>query len=189
MVKRALVLVVSGALLLWAAAGFAISSSQPAPTRTSSTAPTVGDFVVDYATTMRLVSSGATQEQALAALRAAGVLGAQRIDLTAPLTERDVVLLSGAMNLGLTTRHPDRVFTQEQSDLFFDVFGRALREGRAGKLNTGLLGGAAGTGSGGLLDGDDDDDDDGSMPEEKPGTDPRDNPGRKKGISTNFPFP
>lgn len=90
-------------------------------------APTVGDFVLRYATTMALAGASARPEEARAALRKAGALGPEALDLSAPLTEGDVVRISGGQ-LRITTQTPDRAFSQARFSEFFEVFGPDLRE-------------------------------------------------------------
>lgn len=89
--------------------------------------PTIGDFVLRYATTMGLAGEGTKADDARAALRKAGALGPEPLDLSAPLTEGDVIRISGRQ-LRITTQSPERSFSQARFTEFFDVFGPDLRE-------------------------------------------------------------
>ncbi len=113
--KRVLPLVAVALLLIGFAGVFAVDKPI-----------TVGDFALRYAKALRLAGEGSTPDQALEALRAAGVLNAEKLRLDARLTEGDVVLISESMNLGIATDNPEREFSLSQTDTFFEVFGSAL---------------------------------------------------------------
>jgi len=125
------------------AGGYAITQAKlPAGVPAEPVAPTVGEFAVRLASQMKLTTEVATPEQALAALRTAGLVDGEPLSLGAPLTERMVVRLTNPLKLGLTTQSPDRQFSREQSDTFFSVFSGALRQGVGRTSGAGSLGGA-----------------------------------------------
>ncbi|HET6373350.1 MAG TPA: hypothetical protein VFG76_08585 [Candidatus Polarisedimenticolia bacterium] len=187
--KRVLPLVTAGLLLAGGAAGFAVTGGgQQVPNRRELIAPTIGEFVLQYARTARLVGSDATADQALEALRATGMIGREPVALSAPLTERDVVQLTRNLKLGLATQSPDRRFSREQADTFFSVFGSVLAGGKGGKIHgEGILAGTASTSGSGGQDANDDDDDHGDD-DFNNGADPRTKgKGKKKGLSPDDP--
>jgi hypothetical protein len=142
------VLVLSVALLAAGAAGaYAVpraDAPEAAVAAPASDRPTVGDFVLRYASALGMAGPGARSEDARAALRKAGAIGPESLDLSAPLTEGDVIRLSGKQ-LKITTNAPERAFSQERFAEFFDVFGPDLRQiarrrNEAGLSMNGLVG-------------------------------------------------
>lgn len=121
-------LIGAGILLIGAAGAVAVSPAEPqASAGVQGDAPLVGDFLVGYARAMGLVGEKATPEQALSALRAMGVVGADPVNLTGRLTEGDVVRIS-RKHLKVTTTAPERAFSSAQVKEFFDVFGGEIRQ-------------------------------------------------------------
>jgi hypothetical protein len=94
---------------------------------TLSSGPTVGDFVLKYAGALGLAGQNSKAEEARGALRKAGIIGSEPLDLNAPLTEGDVVRLSSSQ-LRVTTESPERLFTHKKVAEFFDVFGSDLKQ-------------------------------------------------------------
>lgn len=92
-----------------------------------SSGPTVGDFVLKYAGALGLAGQSSNPEEARGALRKAGIIGTEPLDLGAPLTEGDVVRLSRSQ-LRVTTASPERLFTYKKVAEFFDVFGPDLKQ-------------------------------------------------------------
>jgi len=113
---------------------------------------TVAQFIENLARNWKIEAADASS--ALDALNAAGVRTPSGLDLRKPLTEGDVVAFAAAMNLRLSTAHPEQVFTDDQMDRFFAVFGTEL----------GLR-----PGSDGSEQGRDDDDDGNGPPDGWPG--------------------
>ena len=182
--RRVTPLVTAVALLLGVAGGYAITQSKlSAGAKAEPVAPTVGEFAVRLASKMNLSSEVSTPEQALAALRAAGVVSGEPLNLGAPLTESAIVRLTSPLKLGLTTQSPDRKFSREQTDTFFSVFSGTLRKGVGKTSGTQSLGGvrvlaAAST----ILNGSEPPDDGGQ------GADPlTKGKGKKKGLSPGDP--
>jgi hypothetical protein len=127
---------------LGVAGGYAITQAKlQAGVQAEPAAPTVGEFAVRLASQMKLTKEVATPEQALTALRAAGLVGGEPLNLGAPLTESTVVRLTNPLKLGLTTQSPDRQFSREQTNTFFSVFAGALRQGAGRTSGAGSLGG------------------------------------------------
>jgi hypothetical protein len=93
-----------------------------APASASSEANT-GDLLVALAHSNRLPAGNA--EIAAQSLRSAGYAVPQ-IDLTARLTERNVVEVGRAMGLNLTTSRPDAPFSSSQVDSFVASFASSL---------------------------------------------------------------
>ncbi len=177
--KRAIPFVAAAALLVGSAPGRVVGAATGSAPPIVQEGPSVGEFVLRYAQSMRLVPGEATPDQAVAALRKAGALETSPIVMSAALTEADVVRVSKGLKLGLTTRAPERRFTRDQVDTFFAVFGPALAKGQPGRPgNAALLAGGLSADAG--SDGDDDDDDfgDGADPLTK-------GKGKKKGLSPN----
>lgn len=138
--------------------------------------PSVGEFLVQYAQTMRLAGESATADVALAALLAAGAVADRTFELKAPLSEGDVVRITSSMNLGISTEKPDQPFTKAQVLTFFTIFAPVLQNGHIGDPNNLLL---LGVGSG-------------CPPacntHNGKGADPRTRgKGRKEGLSNHFP--
>jgi hypothetical protein len=104
--------------------------------------PTVGDFVVKYASTMGLSKNDAAPDQAVAALKKAGALGSEPLDLSAGLTEGDVVKVSGK-HLKISSITPARPFTNERFTEFFNVFGSDIKHAGRALNSPGLMGFAA----------------------------------------------
>lgn len=123
------VYVLAVALVAVGAAGaFAVPrAGAPAAAAAVPERPTIGDFVLRYAAVMGMANAGASSEDARAALRKAGAIGPEALDLSAPLTEGDVIRLSGKQ-LKITTNAPERAFSQERFAEFFEVFGPDLRQ-------------------------------------------------------------
>ncbi len=177
--RKMLPLLAVAILLVGFAGVFAVTQADreaktPAVTKASS--PTVGEFLVRYARTMRLAGESSTPEQALMALQAAGVLGSARWDLHAALTEGAVVRISETMMLGLESENRDRAFSRRQTDTFFEVFNPVLENGQLGDPNNPfILLEAAGHDVG--------------HPRNPKAADPRERgKGKKLGLSPHFPF-
>lgn len=140
--RRVTPLVTTGVLLLGVAGGYAITQAKVAAgVRAETTVPTVGEFAVRLASQMKLTAEVATPEQAFSALRSAGLVDGEPLNLGAPLTERTVVRLTNPLKLGLTTQNPDRRFSHEQTNTFFSVFAGTLRQGAGRMSGEGSLGG------------------------------------------------
>ncbi len=138
--KRVLPLVAVAILLIGVAGVFAVSqANQQAQARASAIAPPTGEFIVRYARAMRLAGETTTPIQALEALRAAGAMGDEELNLDSPLTEGDVVRISEKMKLDLSTESPGREFSRRQADVFFEVFEPVLAHGRIGEAGNMLL--------------------------------------------------
>ena len=86
---------------------------------------TVGDFLLQYAETMRLPLTPRTAEAALAELSERGLVEADA-DLARVLTEGDVVRIASRSGLRLTSLREDRVFPASKLGPFFDTFGDVL---------------------------------------------------------------
>jgi hypothetical protein len=80
---------------------------------------TVGEFVQRVAIVKNLDATDA--QVARDSLRASGVR-LPDLDLNAPLTESDVVAVSRAVGLRLTSSNPDKMFESDQVDNFFVAF-------------------------------------------------------------------
>ena len=128
MISRKLSLFGVAAFAVGAAVTLAVPQSDGPGRGASSPAgnPTVGDFVQRYAATMGLAAQGGKPEDARSALRKEGVIGTDSLNLSSPLTEGDVVKLSGS-HLKVSTTEPGRAFTQQRFDEFFSVFGPEIR--------------------------------------------------------------
>jgi len=127
---------------LGVAGGYAITQAKlSAGVQAEPAAPTVGEFALRLASQMKLTNEVATPEQAIAALRTAGLMDREPLNLGAPLTERAVVRLTNPLKLGLTTQNPDRGFSREQTNTFFSVFAGTLRQGSGRTRGVGSLGG------------------------------------------------
>lgn len=136
----------------------------------------VGEFLVQYAQTMRLAGENTTAEVALAALLAAGAIADGTFELKAPLSEGDLVRITNSMNLGISTDKPDRLFTKAQVLTFFTFFAPVLQNGRIGDPNNLLL---LGVGNGCPP---------ACNPNNGKGADPRTRgKGKKEGLSNHFP--
>jgi len=85
---------------------------------------TTGEFVQRYAEARSLDSIN--PEIAVASLRADGMQLPDDIDLDARLTESDVVKISRAAGLRVTSSNPNRRFTREQVDSYFFAFSDEL---------------------------------------------------------------
>ncbi|HET9481014.1 MAG TPA: hypothetical protein VFP98_04590 [Candidatus Polarisedimenticolia bacterium] len=90
--------------------------------------PTVGDFITRYAQTMNLAQDP-TQEEALALLRGAGLIGAEEIDLSAPVTEGLVVDVSVRSGLAISSRSPEKPISSRQMNRYFSAFGSKIAGG------------------------------------------------------------
>ena len=85
---------------------------------------TVGEFVQRVAIVKNLDATDGPV--AVESLRAKGVRLPADLDLNAQLTESDVVAISRAVGLRLTSSDPDRVFESDQVESFFVAFGAEL---------------------------------------------------------------
>lgn len=85
---------------------------------------TVGEFVQRVAIVKNLDATDGLV--AVESLRAKGVRLPADLDLNAQLTESDVVAVSRAVGLRLTSSNPDRVFEIDQVESFFVAFGAEL---------------------------------------------------------------
>ncbi|MDH3628305.1 MAG: hypothetical protein OES25_11740 [Acidobacteriota bacterium] len=85
---------------------------------------TVGDFVQELARNRGHQSVDAVS--AINALTANGIRIPRDIRLESALTENDVVALSRAVGISVTTRNPDRVFDADRSKRFFEIFSSEL---------------------------------------------------------------
>jgi hypothetical protein len=85
---------------------------------------TVGEFIQQLASTTGLTATDA--QTATLALAEVGVRLPEDLVYDDQLTEGDVIKLSRAMGLRVTTSRPDRYFDQKQVDLFFASFGDEL---------------------------------------------------------------
>jgi hypothetical protein len=88
---------------------------------------TVGDFVQRMATAKNLNASDA--RIAADSLRAVGVRLPADLKLSARLTEADVVTISRAAGLTVTSSNPERAFTDDQVDSYFFAFADELVAG------------------------------------------------------------
>ena len=118
-----------GIFAVGAAVTLAVPGSAPEERTTGglSSGPTVGDFVLKYAGALGLAGQNSKPEEARSALRKAGVIGNEPLDLAAPLKEGDVIRLSSS-HLRVTTASPERLFTHKKVAEFFDVFGSDLKQ-------------------------------------------------------------
>ena len=78
---------------------------------------TVGQFVQRLAITKNLNASDARIAED--SLRSVGIRLPSNLDMNARLTEADVVAISRAAGLRVTSSNPDQSFTNEQVDTFF----------------------------------------------------------------------
>jgi hypothetical protein len=93
---------------------------------------TVGDFLLQYARSVHVaLPADATPEAAMAALQAAKALPGDTPSLVKALTHGDVVKLGRAAGLKITSRTPEKSFSQPEADMFFETFG-GLLESHAG---------------------------------------------------------
>ena len=182
--RRVTPLLTAALFLVGVMGGYATTQGeQPAGVQAMTTTPTAGEFAVRLAQKMKLVGEAATTEQAVAALRTAGLLDREPLNAGAPLTEREVVRMTSTLKLGLITQSPDRHFSIEQTDTFFTVFGSALQQSGVGRIDaTGSLGGArALAAASSIMNGS-------GPPHDRNGADPRTKgKGKKKGLSAHFP--
>ena len=103
----------------------ALAFGQPAATNDA--ALTVGDFILQYARSVHMtLPANATPELALAALQAVRAIPADVPALTKPLTHGDVVRLSQAAGLRITSKTPDKRFSRPEADMFFETFAGVL---------------------------------------------------------------
>ena len=93
-----------------------------APAGTVDANLTVGDFLVQYARSMHIVlPADASPSVAQAALQAVGV-PAGDLELGRTLTHRDVVRIGRAAGLRITSKTPDKAFSQSEVNMFFEHY-------------------------------------------------------------------
>ncbi len=84
---------------------------------------TVGDFLTSCAKALRIeLPPSAAPAVVVAALRASGVNLDENIDTSKPLTQADVVKISKANGIRVTTRSPQAAFSAAEIDQFFATY-------------------------------------------------------------------
>lgn len=91
---------------------------------------TVGSFIVELAKAKNLSATDA--QGAAASLAALGIQLPANLDWNGRLTQGDVVAISRAAGLNVTTSDPTELFEQDQVDRFFLSFASELESGGSG---------------------------------------------------------
>lgn len=95
---------------------------------------TVGRFYMELARNRQLVSKDAASAES--ALRGAG-LALPRLALDKSLTEGDLISISSALGVAVTTQHPTQLISEPQMKTFIGSFGSHTESSQAGNSKGG----------------------------------------------------